>query len=95
MIAASSHKPPMTSDVFRLLLEPTQQELTQVLEIREKNRSNAHALQLSTLAEGIRCFGWVSIVSVLCALCLIVFCPYPLICFSFLCMFVVVVARYD
>ncbi|KAF9135732.1 hypothetical protein BGW39_000601 [Mortierella sp. 14UC] len=62
-IAAASHKPPMTSDVFRLLLEPTQQELTQVLEIREKNRSNAHAPHLSTLAEGIRCFGWVSIES--------------------------------
>lgn len=62
MIATSSHKPPMTSDVFRLLLEPTQQELKQVLEIREKNRSNAHAPHLSTLAEGIRCFGWVSIV---------------------------------
>ncbi|KAG0376797.1 hypothetical protein BGX24_007190 [Mortierella sp. AD032] len=60
LIAASSHKPPMTSDVFRLLLEPTQQELTHVLEIREKNRSNAHAPHLSTLAEGIRCFGWVS-----------------------------------
>ncbi|KAF9135183.1 hypothetical protein BG015_003305 [Linnemannia schmuckeri] len=63
IIAASSHKPPMTSDIFRLLLEPTHQELTQVLEIREKNRSNAHALHLSTLAEGIRCFGWVSIES--------------------------------
>ncbi|KAG9069188.1 hypothetical protein KI688_010085 [Linnemannia hyalina] len=63
MIAASSHKPPMTSDVFRLLLEPTQQELTQVLEIRENNRSNAYAPHLSTLAEGIRCFGWVSIES--------------------------------
>ncbi|KAG0256436.1 hypothetical protein BGZ95_005494 [Linnemannia exigua] len=63
MIAASSHKPPMTSEVFRLLLEPTQQELTQILEIREKNRSNAHAPHLSTLAEGIRCFGWVTIES--------------------------------
>ncbi|KAF9916943.1 hypothetical protein FBU30_001070 [Linnemannia zychae] len=62
-IAASSHKPPMTSDVFRLLLEPTQQELTQILEIREKNRSGANALHLSTLAEGIQCFGWVSIES--------------------------------
>ncbi|KAF9907870.1 hypothetical protein EC991_010468 [Linnemannia zychae] len=62
-IATASHKPPMTSDVFRLLLEPTQQELTQVLEIREKNRSNAYIQHLSTLAEGIRCFGWVSIES--------------------------------
>ncbi|KAG0069703.1 hypothetical protein BGZ89_002308 [Linnemannia elongata] len=63
MIAASSHKPPMTSDVFRLLLEPALQELTQILEIRDKNRSNAYAPHLSTLAEGIRCFGWVSMES--------------------------------
>ncbi|KAK3829526.1 MAG: adenylate cyclase associated N terminal-domain-containing protein [Linnemannia elongata] len=60
MIAALSHKPPTTSDVFRLLLEPTQQELKQVLEIREKNRSHPHAPHFSTLAEGIRCFAWVS-----------------------------------
>jgi adenylyl cyclase-associated protein len=72
MIAASSHKPPMTSDVFRLLLEPTQQELTQILEIREKNRSNAYAPHLSTLAEGIRCFGWVSFVCFfLCFVCVL------------------------
>ncbi|KAF9909945.1 hypothetical protein EC991_007748 [Linnemannia zychae] len=60
-VATLSQKPPLTSDVFRQLLEPTQKELTKVIEIREKNRSNALATHLTVVAEGIPALGWVTI----------------------------------
>jgi len=65
LIATSSQKPPMTSDIFRQLLEPTQAELVKVNEVRERNRSNPLASHLTTVAEGISALGWVAIVSYL------------------------------
>lgn len=62
-VATLSQKPPLTSDVFRQLLEPTQNELTKVIEIREKGRSNTLANHLAAVAEGIPALGWVTIVS--------------------------------
>ncbi|KAF9177470.1 hypothetical protein BGZ50_008746 [Haplosporangium sp. Z 11] len=60
-VATLSQKPPLTSDIFRQLLEPTQVELTKVIEIRDKNRSNPLANHLATVAEGIPALGWVAI----------------------------------
>ncbi|KAG0273124.1 hypothetical protein BGZ96_005006, partial [Linnemannia gamsii] len=60
-VATLSQKPPLTSDVFRQLLEPTQNELTKVIEIREKGRSNTLANHLAAVAEGIPALGWVTI----------------------------------
>ncbi|KAG0248765.1 hypothetical protein BG011_009929 [Mortierella polycephala] len=60
-VATLSQKPPLTSDIFSQLLEPTQVELTKVIEIREKNRSSPFANHLATVAEGIPALGWVAI----------------------------------
>ncbi|KAF9934914.1 hypothetical protein FBU30_010181 [Linnemannia zychae] len=62
-VATMSQKPPLTSDVFRQLLQPTQEELTKVIEVREKNRSNLLATHLTVVAEGIPALGWVTIES--------------------------------
>ncbi|KAG0294115.1 hypothetical protein BGZ98_001905 [Dissophora globulifera] len=61
LIATLSQKPPLTSEVFRKLVEPTQAELTKVIEVREKSRSNPLATHLTTVAEGIPALGWVAI----------------------------------
>ncbi|KAF9205543.1 hypothetical protein BGZ49_003877 [Haplosporangium sp. Z 27] len=61
LIASLSQKPPLTSDVFRQLLEPTQAELTKVIEIKEKNRSSPLSTHLTAVAEGIPALGWVAI----------------------------------
>ncbi|KAF9116342.1 hypothetical protein BGX27_003335 [Mortierella sp. AM989] len=60
-IASLSQKPPLTSDVFRQLLQPTQAELNKVIEIRDKNRSSPLSNHLTTVADGIPALGWVAI----------------------------------
>ncbi|KAF9968552.1 hypothetical protein BGZ70_002456 [Mortierella alpina] len=61
-LATQSQKPPLTSDVFRQLLEPTQVELVKVIEIRDKNRPSPLSTHLTAVAEGIPALGWVTIV---------------------------------
>ncbi|KAF9898376.1 hypothetical protein BX616_004113 [Lobosporangium transversale] len=61
VVATRSQKPPLTSDIFRQLLEPTQVELTKVIEVRDKNRSSPLLTHLTTVAEGIPALGWVAI----------------------------------
>ncbi|KAI1315201.1 hypothetical protein EDD11_001139 [Mortierella claussenii] len=60
-VATLSQKPPLTSDVYRQLLEPTQAELTKVIEVRDKNRSSPLSNHLTAVAEGITALGWVNI----------------------------------
>jgi len=60
-LATQSQKPPLTSDVFRQLLEPTQVELVKVIEIRDKNRPSPLSTHLTAVAEGIPALGWVTI----------------------------------
>ena len=63
LVATLSQKPPLTSDVFRQLLEPTQKELMKVIEVRDKNRASPFANHLTAVADGIPALGWVAIVS--------------------------------
>ncbi|KAF9439194.1 hypothetical protein BGZ76_009366 [Entomortierella beljakovae] len=60
-IATVSQKPPLTSEVFSQLLEPTQTELRKVVEVRDKNRSSPLSNHLTTVADGIPALGWVAI----------------------------------
>ncbi|KAK3836036.1 MAG: adenylate cyclase associated N terminal-domain-containing protein [Linnemannia elongata] len=61
LVATLSQKPPLTSDVFRQLLEPTQKELMKVIEVRDKNRASPFANHLTAVADGIPALGWVAI----------------------------------
>ncbi|KAG0346366.1 hypothetical protein BGZ54_005240, partial [Gamsiella multidivaricata] len=61
LVATLSQKPPMTSAVFSQLLEPTQAELTKVILIRDKSRSNPLSTHLAAVTEGIPALGWVAI----------------------------------
>lgn len=63
LVATLSQKPPLTSDVFRQLLEPTQKELMKVIEVRDKNRASPFVNHLTAVADGIPALGWVAIVS--------------------------------
>ncbi|KAG0225282.1 hypothetical protein BGW42_004571 [Actinomortierella wolfii] len=60
-IATTSQKPPLTSDIFSKLLEPSQVEMGKIIETREQNRSSPLASHLTTVAEGITALGWVTI----------------------------------
>ncbi|PWZ02777.1 hypothetical protein BCV70DRAFT_197037 [Testicularia cyperi] len=64
MLAASCAKPSggITSPVFADLLKPLQATLTEVIEMRDKNRGDKqHFNHLSTVSEGIPAVGWVAV----------------------------------
>ncbi|SPO19895.1 probable adenylyl-cyclase-associated protein CAP [Ustilago trichophora] len=64
LLAASSQKPAggVTSPIFADLLKPLQAALTEVIEIRDKNRGDKqHFNHLSTVSEGIPAVGWVAV----------------------------------
>lgn len=64
LLVASSQKPAggVTSPVFADLLKPLQAALTEVIEIRDKNRGDKqHFNHLSTVSEGIPAVGWVAV----------------------------------
>lgn len=64
LLAASSQKPAggAGSPAFAELLKPLQAALTQVIEMRDKNRGDKHHFNhLSTVSEGIPAVGWVAV----------------------------------
>ena len=62
-VATLSQKPPVTSTIFAELLKPTNDELTQVITIRDPSkRSSPLWNHLNAVAEGIPALGWVSVV---------------------------------
>ncbi|SNX81560.1 probable adenylyl-cyclase-associated protein CAP [Melanopsichium pennsylvanicum] len=64
LLAAFSQKPAggVTSPVFADLLKPLQLALTEVIDIRDKNRGDKqHFNHLSTVSEGIPAVGWVTV----------------------------------
>lgn len=62
LIATLSQKPPVTSEVFRQLLKPTQDELAKVTALRENNRSSPYSNHLTTVDDGAPALGWVALV---------------------------------
>lgn len=64
LLASSCQKPSggVASPVFADLLKPLQAALTQVIEIRDKNRGDKQLFNhLSTVSEGIPAVGWVAV----------------------------------
>ncbi|KAG0013012.1 hypothetical protein BGZ82_002315 [Podila clonocystis] len=61
LIATLSQKPPVTSEVFRQLLKPTQDEMAKVTALRENNRSSPFSNHLITVDGGVPALGWVAL----------------------------------
>ncbi|OAD79696.1 hypothetical protein PHYBLDRAFT_157303 [Phycomyces blakesleeanus NRRL 1555(-)] len=57
-ISTLAQKPVMSTTIFGKLIDPLQTLLTEVVNIKEKNRGSAMFNHLSTVAEGIPALGW-------------------------------------
>jgi len=56
--AAQSKKP--SDSVLGQLVKPTADLVAKIIELRDKNRSHANWNHLSTISEGVSCFGWIA-----------------------------------
>jgi adenylyl cyclase-associated protein len=59
VLAAKSRKP--NDATLVALLKPTSEQITQIQDFREKNRTNEHFIHLSAISESIPALGWVTV----------------------------------